>query len=381
MKIYHQLGHNYSWNIKSLRDDLVGDGFIISPVNIPPEKIEKKFSEEEIKLSFLDPQCYKINAKIKKTLKDNYPYLSKELSLFNREQMEETQKIAVECLNFQLNYNFKYYVIPTVDLELDLSYALKALKDRFVVPFLNEYKEKKIETKILLTVIVKNLYIESEDLREYLLDWITSFPEIHGVYLIPKVQEEEPVSNLGFTYNFLNFIHTLKEAGMEVHIGYTGTEALLYSVAMPNSITVGVYKNLRSFNTDRFEEKKEDKRAPYPRVFSHTLAYWERFDTALIMCNKFKKENLFDFTKYDIRDFFPAGKQPHFTNNLLYLHYFYSLNKIIEKLPKNQNERIKYILEYIEKGLKIKDEIGIFSENCEHLLEWKRAIKYFEQNI
>jgi len=39
MFVYHQCGHNTVWNIDSLESEQVGDGLIISPVNIDAEKI------------------------------------------------------------------------------------------------------------------------------------------------------------------------------------------------------------------------------------------------------------------------------------------------------------------------------------------------------
>ena len=70
MKVYHQLGFRYNWNIDSLNNG-VGDGVIFSPVNIEAEKIQR----ETLSLrqsSFLDPQVYLLSD-AKPTL-TSYPY-------------------------------------------------------------------------------------------------------------------------------------------------------------------------------------------------------------------------------------------------------------------------------------------------------------------
>ena len=57
MKVYHQTGHRFRWNIDSFIDDKTGSGLIFSPVNIDSKKWLNTPNEIK-KVSFFDPQLY-----------------------------------------------------------------------------------------------------------------------------------------------------------------------------------------------------------------------------------------------------------------------------------------------------------------------------------
>ena len=56
MKVFHQVGHNYKWNIDSYNDGC-GAGLILSPVNMESDKL-LALPEATRRNSFLDPQMY-----------------------------------------------------------------------------------------------------------------------------------------------------------------------------------------------------------------------------------------------------------------------------------------------------------------------------------
>ncbi|MCS5422205.1 MULTISPECIES: hypothetical protein [Psychrilyobacter] len=377
MKILHQLGHNNKWNRDAYTNNLAGKGFILSPVNIKPNKIKTYFTGEMLKNSFLDPQCYKLEDK-KESL-NAYPYFLDELQegLHSIALDSRSEEISRKCIDFQMEFDFSHLVIPAMYSETDLDFQLKRNKSIFIDPFLNDIKNKNINKKILLTVIVHESYICSSDLRLYLLNWISSFPEIDGVYLIPKTTSEEPIDNEKFLFNFLEFINYLKEMELETYIGYTGIEGLIYSAAMPDAITVGVYKNLRSFSLNRFSKEKTGMRSPYPRIFSHIYLNWIRYDNALLMPNI---ESFFDMTNYNVKNFYPEGKNPHFSNPLLYLHYFDCFNRLCEKLPHKQTDRIDWLISYINNSINILIKQSD-PEEFEHLYSWLKVLKKLKKNL
>ena len=57
MKIYHQTGHNWKWNVDALEEDGAGFGLIVSPVNVPETKLSVLPARIR-KRSFFDPQTY-----------------------------------------------------------------------------------------------------------------------------------------------------------------------------------------------------------------------------------------------------------------------------------------------------------------------------------
>ena len=66
IRIYHQCGFRYKWNNEVNKIDNIGDGFIISPLDMSMD-ILKKIDDKELENSFLDPQFYSLNL-----YKDNY---------------------------------------------------------------------------------------------------------------------------------------------------------------------------------------------------------------------------------------------------------------------------------------------------------------------
>ena len=56
-EIYHQLGHNYVWNIDSITKDKAGDGIIVGPRNIEREKVEK-LPKNLRRRAIFDPQFF-----------------------------------------------------------------------------------------------------------------------------------------------------------------------------------------------------------------------------------------------------------------------------------------------------------------------------------
>ena len=72
MLIYHQCGHNFVWNVRSLEDDGVGEGLIVSPINVKADEIPRRIPSEILESSWIDPQFYLPNDN-KKKLK-TYPF-------------------------------------------------------------------------------------------------------------------------------------------------------------------------------------------------------------------------------------------------------------------------------------------------------------------
>lgn len=65
------------------------------------------------------------------------------------------------------------------------------------------------------------------------MNWITGHQHVDGVYLILKITlHPKQIKDFDYLLDALRFIKILKDNQMEVHLGYTNTEALLYSVAI-----------------------------------------------------------------------------------------------------------------------------------------------------
>jgi len=386
MNVYHQTGFRGKWNMESFQNN-IGDGLIFSPINIDADKLlALKGTLKET--SFLDPQLYLLN-EAKGTL-DTYPYFPGNLKPdFTTPDLDNSHlHLARLCVDYQMSNNFQYLVIPTrYYADNPTTYFIQST-DYFVTPFCDYVRENKISKKILLSVIVKTIMLSDEEKRNEVLNWITGHQNINGVYLIFENNfTSKQIKDFDYLFNALKFIKVLKDNQMEVHLGYTNTEALLYSIAMPDSITIGSYENLRSFGIKRFQDlENSPMRPPNARLYSTQLLQWIDYEYIQAM-----KSLLPDYTNYfDDSEYRPLMFKPefkwHFAKPETYKHYFSVFYKQIKNLPTTQKERISELKGVIKNALylfkKIENTILLDDDSDgSHLPTWFNVINAFQKDL
>jgi len=388
MKVFHQTGFRHNWNIESYKQG-VGDGIIYSPVNIDADKL-LKINEEYKATGFLDPQLYLLN-EAKGTI-DTYPYFPGNLKEdFNSMDMDTSNiQLSELCIDFQIDNKFEYLVIPTRYYVDNPTNFLIQSKELFVTPFCEILKQKEIDKKVLLSVIVKEISLIDEQKRNELLNWITSHLSINGVYLIFENNfKSKQIKDFEYLLNSLKFIQTLKNNDLEVHIGYCNTEAILYSAAMPNSVTVGSYENLRSFGIKRFQDtEKQPMRAPNARLYSTKFLQW--IDYVYIQAMRQQIDSYEDY--FDNSEYKPLMLKPdfnwHFAKYEPYKHYFLVFTNQLKTLPQEQNNRIEAIKETIKTAMTnfkvIVDKYDVLlddNSDGSHLATWYNVIKSFQKEL
>ena len=387
MKVYHQTGHNIKWNIDSFNEG-VGDGLIFSPINIDADKL-LSLNKNVKQSGFLDPQLYLLNEA--KGSIETYPYFPGNLkSDFSTPDLDNDNIVLAElCIDYQLKNNFNYLVVPTkYNAENPTNYLLQCT-EYFVLPFCDYAKKLKTNKKILLSVIVKGIMLTDEEKRNEVLNWITGHQNIDGVYLIFENNfSSKQIKDFDFLLNALKFIKILKNNQMEVHIGYSNTEALIYSIAMPDSITIGSYENLRSFGIRRFQETENGQmRSPNARLYSAKLLQWVDYGYVQSMKQLVPDyENYFEESKYTPFNFTPEINW-QFKKTEPYKHYFYVFYNQIKKLPSEQIERINNVKLHIKNAIKLFNQIEandvLLDENSDgsHLSIWYNVISSFNKEI
>nr|WP_315155066.1 hypothetical protein [uncultured Flavobacterium sp.] len=386
MKVYHQTGFRYNWNIESFEKG-IGDGLIFSPINIDSDKLVS-FKENIKKTSFLDPQLYLLN-EAKSTL-DTYSYFPGNLKAdYSTPDLDNTHnELAKLCLDFQIENNFDYLVIPNrYYTDNPTNYFIDST-DFFIEPFCEYIKEIKNSKKILLSVIVKTIMLTDEERSNEVLNWITSHQKIDGVYVIFENNfTSKQIKDFDYLLNVLKFINILKMNQLEVHIGYCNTEALLYSIAMPDSITIGSYENLRSFGIKRFQNlENAPMRGPNARLYSSQLLQWVDYVYIQAMEKLIANyDKFFDESEFKPLMFNPSFKW-HFAKAEPYKHYFYVFNNQIKQLPELQNDRIRYVKEKIKSAINlfniIENDVLLDNDsNGSHLSTWFNVINSFEKEI
>ena len=386
MKVYHQTGFRYKWNIESFLNG-VGNGLIYSPINIDADKL----SALDVKLKhsgFLDPQLYLLY-EAKGTL-DTYPYFPGNIKPdFATPDLDNSHiQLAQLCVDYQVQNNFEYLIIPSRYYTDNPTTFFSQSTDYFVTPFCDYIRNKNIQKKILLSVIVKTIMLSDEEKRNEVLNWITGHQNIEGVYLILENNfTSKQIKDFDYLLNALKFIKVLKDNQMEVHLGYSNTEALLYSIAMPDSVTIGSYENLRSFGIKRFQDmEKSQMRAPNARLYSSYLLQWVDYEYIQAM-KKLMPDyaNYFDDSEYRPLMFTPEFKW-HFAKSEPYKHYFYVFDRQIKSLPSTQEGRIEELKCKIKNALtlfkKIENEV-LLDENSDgsHLPTWFNVINAFQKEL
>lgn len=384
MLTYHQCGHNFIWNIDSLRDDGAGDGLIISPVNVEAERIQARIPEDILQVSMIDPQFY-----LPHDTKNNlatYPFFpGNVVPEFTTSEFEShADEVARECLAFQNGLGLKYHLIPTRYFD-DLPDAyLDQLTGLFVQPFIEAHQEAGYEAPLLLTVIAKPVHLERGIQRDELLSWATGFPAINGVYLVfDNDFYTKQIKDAGYLAGQLRFIRAVRRNSMEVHVGYSGLEGLLHSVADPTSISMGSYENLRSFGTLRLETReKTTRRGPRPRIYSGRLLQSIE-DTLMPPIRELVPDwqDFFDDSPYKDYLLDPASALS-FQRSEVYKHYFYVKARQVRELPE-LTDRPDYLRARINEALALFERIrtaGVYLDgdsDGSHLPAWLNALAMY----
>ncbi len=388
MKVYHQVGHIHKWNLDSFVKDGCGDGLIFSPVNIESDKLTK-INERVRNKSFIDPQFYLLK-EVKSKL-STYNFFPANLvdNIQTQDLSDISDKVAVECIEYQINNNFQYITIPTRYFEHFPSDYYDQLNEGFIYPFTNYYSKSSYEKEFLLTVIVKQEQLIDEEKRDYLLNWITGITEINGVYLIfDNNFHTKQIKDAQYLFNALIFINTLKLSGLKVIIGYTNTEGILYSIANPDAISMGSYENLRKFDASRFQIKINHKQnPPNPRLYSGKLFQWIEYGYIEPMKHLYDKwDHIFEESEYKPVMFEPEFNW-HFQKPELYKHYYCVFSKQVNTLPDEIEKRIKYLEESFNTAINIFNDIkncGIYlddNSDGSHLNIWMTVISMFKKYL
>jgi hypothetical protein len=386
MKVYHQTGHRDNWNRECFQNG-IGDGLIYSPINIDADKL-LGFNAELKVTGFLDPQLYLLN-EAKGTL-HTYPYFPGNLKPdFSTPDLDNSHiQLAKLCVDYQMQNDFNYLVIPTrYHADNPTTYFVQST-DYFVNPFCDYVRTNSINKRVLLSVIVKSIMLSDEEKRNEVLNWITGHQQISGVYLIFEDNfNSKQIKDFDYLLNALRFISILKKNQLEVHIGYTNTEGLLYSLAMPDSVTVGSYENLRSFGIKRFQDLENGPmRAPRARLYSSKLFQWLDYQYVEAMRSLIPGyENYFDESEFRPLMFKPDYNW-QFQKPEPYKHYFYVFDRQVKALPDSQADRIEFLKGNIRNAVNlfktIENDVFLDDDsNGSHLPTWLNVINAYQKEI
>ena len=385
MDLYHQCGFRYNWNIQSLIDDEAGHGLIFSPINTEYQNL-KKLDSAIRKRSFLDPQLYlPHDAKSKLPTYDYFPTnLQGDFDTSDFDSLGV--QIAEKCIQLQIELDLKYILIPARYYDPCPSGELDQLYKHFIKPFINISRTSGAKKPILLTCIINQAKVLDEAQRHEYLNWVTGIEGINGLYLIfPYSSPSKQIKDPDYISEILYIIDILRTNHLEVHLGYTNTEGLIYSLASPNSIAFGSYENLRRFDVRRFTTvEAKVQQGPNPRLYSSKLLQWVEYGYVKAIQKLYPKWNeVFADSKYKPLIFTPDFNW-HFQKPELYKHFFIQFAKQINELPTESEKREKRVLKWIEEAIYTYQDLQkkvLLDDNSDgsHLTHWVNAISLFRK--
>jgi len=384
MKIFHQSGHNNNWNRDSFQEHGIGDGIIISPVHTLVNVVEG-FDSDLKSHSVFDPQFYVPDSQ-KVKLNSYHFFPEKLLDGFTTNDFEASAHESAQlCLEFQIRNDFEFLIIPARYHEQMVSNFIEKQKAFSVEPFLSEASKSKTKKKIFLTLPLTAAMLLDSKFRVKVLNWITSYQEIYGIYLLVNFDEPgKQISNFEKLNAYVAFISEVRGADLQVLCGYCNTEGLLLSALDVYGATIGAYENTRRFSIDKFIDDDTEMRGPAPRIYFPKLLNWIRYDTAVEIRDDHPDlwKTVYSPTSFS-ESIFEKGTRPHFTQPVLYHHHFELINdqyKTLEKII-SKEDKINELKKSVSNALALYNDIDnagilLFDGNCkgEHLPIWNRLL-------
>lgn len=384
-KVYHQLGFRFQWNIQSIEEDATGDGVILAPRYMGREIIEglkRKLKNQAI----FDPQFFLPDtARGQLCSYEFFPCIT-------GDGFETTEYIdnfafdcADKCVEFQLQNNFRYIVIPSrykTGMPTDF---IRSQESQFINPFLEAIHKQGVDKEIVLQLVLNDDMIKDEEYSSDLLNWITGFDEIAGVYLIIEVSSRsKQIKDIDFLFSYLKFINALSINNIKVILGYLNCESILLSIANPDIITIGSYENTRRFNISAFEDKEDTRQqGPTARIYISELLQWMDHRYLGIIKRVINNQDFFDKNAYQAEMFKPIFNW-HFGRPQLYKHYFLVFSEQLRRVSNIENsKRYKKVCAIIQNAI---NNYSFFAENGivfdpdsdgSHLYAWITAANLF----
>lgn len=388
ISLLHQCGHNNNWNRNSYVDEDVGDGLILSPVHMAKNVVENL--DEDIRAgSLFDPQFYLPSSQKRKL--NTYDFFPENIS-----GGFETDSFAMHalesarlCVDFQLSQSFSGLIIPTRYFDQMISDFTDMQNVYTVHPFVEALSEVNYDTPVYLSLVLTSHMVKDEKFRTNILNWVTSFQEIDGIYLIPDCpRTTKQVDDADFIEEILVMLHQLREIGLDVILGYQNTEGLLMTLVPEVEITFGSFENTRIFSIDKFLETEEERRGPRARIYLPGLFNWIQLGQAKEIRSNAPDiwERIHVPTDYS-EEALDAAVEPYFNQPQLYMHHFITYEEQVRELEAlDAADRYEFLRTNIRTAQEIYSELDRFRFDLEKygrgdfLDSWLNAINRHWRN-
>ncbi|WP_420390535.1 hypothetical protein [Marinobacter sp.] len=345
--LFQQAGHNTNWNIETFQNDDCGEGIIFSPADYKKTQLEK-LDAEILSASLFDPQYYLPSSQRKKL--SSYPFFPEAITdgFSTTDFHAQAHESANQCLQFQIDCDFRYLVIPTRFHSQMYSDYFDQHEQLTVVPFLEQLEALSPSKPVYLGLAITSHMVSDAGFRKQLLNWVTKFPDLDGIYItFSDERETKQIQAADDLKNRCEFLEEAKAADLEILVGYCNTEGLVYACLGGLEVTYGAFENTRKFSIDRYVVNESAQRGPAPRIYLPGLFNWIRLNEA-----KNIRENLPELWSKIYRPTSFGDKaldalvEPNFNSPNLYKHHFCVYADQFDELSgRTKAERKEYLIE------------------------------------
>lgn len=339
--------------------------------------------------SFLDAQLYysTYDGKIFKYLTEDGDYPT----MVSRRDWRKRDPIVMNYLNHHAERTAKisnYLITPgfyiqSLDWKFDYSMEIY-----------DYCKENYSFEKYYMTLLVSfNFFHSKSDVDEMIEEMIDNNADYEGVYFTlcyDKTSEKNydyvDSQNLA---NILYFVYSLKHAGIEVIIGYSFINTILFAMLDCDYVATGWFNTLRKFYSDRFEETAQMGRRK-KRYVSLPLLSYISFEDLNNIRQVMDINTLLSGCRIDE---YVLENQDAVSYVDLEQQYWEALSTFIYRLNAcgSVKQRIEFMLNQIEQARNSYEEILSKLTNpidynrikivAKHLDSWKMGIETFKNRI
>ncbi len=253
MSAYLQMGHD-SRNLLNEPNLSAFGGAILSPVNDDEHHVNRLIDDHnspgfEI---ILDPQLYLPNSE--RGQLSNWSYFPEDVDTADHTSLEWWGQVISNLIE----------AIQRLNLEAVCSPAIlpRQFNERYYKLCLNigEMLSSSLpnEISVLQTVIVDMADMAESDKAEIVASLITA-SKLDRIYMVlsSDVSPRREMSDASEIFGTMRCIRMLRDAGMEVLMGFCSSDVILWKTAGANSCGSGKFFNIRRFTRSRFGEPDE----------------------------------------------------------------------------------------------------------------------------
>jgi len=390
VRILHQLGHRYNWNLDCYFDNHIGDGFIFCAYSFAHEKIGREISEykpeQYLPIALVDLQYYGYKTSRDKGELSTYPFHPAKMEAGGA-TITEYPELIYKGIDYQTKLGIKKIIIPMrCEIRKDIETFSK------IVEKINKYvsENKQADIEYYLTISFTDSEIKDIEWIEKVLTLLTNIDKIFDGYYIVCESAPEYKKKVSVSYdyysNLLRIFSVLKKNNFKIIYGYANWDAIVFiGLVDIDYISIGTFENLRKFDIKRFTENASGGPSQGWYYSEKLLNMIRSQELAKLRSNNCisliqNEKNIFSDIILDVA--YPwainGNNRPDVHKN-----YLLSISRELKEISsiKIGNDRINYILQRIMNAKKIyKDlydrKVYLDEESSDyHLATWETFLK------